>query len=298
MTNFSLKIFLAFIFLLAGSTGGAALELLASPEIDGLKHRISTLQDSIATLQLRIAGVETNFDALNNTIYQSQKELETNNNPLVRLRLDRALRAARDLGDTLENLNKTLHRQEAKLQLLYEDAINTINEEIEKLVRDTSANRSPEVKRIKFEKIAALEMDKSVYQEQVANKQPRQTGWRSLEVQNSDSPRRIRLKKAILEEQLQTTQQQIADYRQRQVFIEKDQKLYQEMLDFYTELNQGIDDEQEFFDRNRLDELNDRLDLLATEKKTLEDTIGLLEQDMALLREKLGSFPNTFEIKD
>ncbi len=298
MANNVLTIWFALLFAMTSFLQAIALEVLAYPEISELKQQISTLQDSMESVQKQTDSIEVAFNAVNKNIYRYQKDLEANNNPLIRLRLDGALRSARDIGDRLERLNQIRRAFKQRLNVLYAEAISAIDKEIELLTAENHDSQSAKFQRKNFERIASLEAEKSAFHQLLSKKPVQVADWRLLKIEENDSPRRIRLKKSILEDQLRKLLQQIDDHDIRQKAIAKDQKLYQEMLEFYTELNQGIDDEQEFFDRNRLDELNDRLDVLGNEMKTLDEKIALLDRDVELLREKLGNFPDTFEIKD
>lgn len=291
MIHRNLTIFITFlgVFIVSFQVSYAQ-HILPNTNINNLKQQITLLQDSLEISQQQVDSIETIFDLYNEDIYQLQKNLESDNNPLLNIRLDRALRSAREIGNNLVEHNETLRRYEAQLQALYRKCIQVIEQEVIKLTAEKDGIKSIEAQRKHLEKIEALESEKSSFHQLLEKKPIKGIDWRSLVIEENDSPRRIRLKKAIMDEQLVKLSGQIIEHENRKKTIEKDVKLYQEMLEFYNELNQGIDDDQEFLDQNRIEELNDRLDDLTSELKVLEGETEVLNRDLIVLRQRLTKF--------
>lgn len=265
--------------------------LYFSPSLDGLKGDIRLAQDSLQSLQQRQKTLEAEFNTLNLEIYEFKQALEKNNNPITQLRLSNALKSSRQFADRLELLIRRIRALEIRLQDLYRRAINAIDREIRVLL---SRSGNPGDRRgmapAAIQQLQTLEQDKTYFSGLLQNNDQKNTPWKQLSIDPGDSPQRIRMKTAILQDHMTRLEKSLKTILDRKKELQKDQKIYGEMLNFYLELNQAVDDEQEFFDRNRIDEQKDRLETLNQQIIDLDGEIGKIRADIELLNSKLRLF--------
>ncbi|NOY60164.1 MAG: hypothetical protein GXO75_14715, partial [Calditrichaeota bacterium] len=198
----------------------------------------------------------------------------------------------------LEKQERQINTLEQRLQFLYQTAVQEIDREIQKyLLVKKKAVIKKKSSSLGFETIQKLEKEKADYYNRLKTIKVIDEEWKNLHVEAGDTPKRIQMKMAILQDKLASLERTIRQQKARLEELKKDRKVYQEMLSFYTDLKLAIDDEQEFFDRNRVDELQDRVDGIDTKIRELEQHINEMGADADTLKNKIEIFRNATENK-
>ncbi|NIA29758.1 MAG: hypothetical protein GWP06_07620, partial [Actinobacteria bacterium] len=231
------------------------------------------------------------FQQVNSRIYRYKQELEKKNNPFQNFRLQNALKTSRVMADQLEKQERQIKTLEQRLQFLYQTAVQEIDREIQKyLLVKKKAVIKKKSSSLGFETIQELEKEKADYYNRLKTIKVIDAEWKNLHVEPGDTPQRIQMKMAILQDKLANLERTIRQQKARLEELKKDRKVYREMLSFYTDLKLAIDDEQEFFDRNRVDELQDRVDGIDTKIRELEQHINETGADADTLKNKIKIF--------
>jgi len=114
--------------------------------------------------------------------------------------------------------------------------------------------------------------------------------WQSLEIEPGDTPQRIEMKIAILNDKLNKLERSISQEEEKLEELKKDRKVHEEMLDFYIELSRSVEDEQDIFDRNRIDEVKDHLENLSIKIREMENRIIEMKVNEVNLKKKIEKF--------
>lgn len=279
------------ILLLFGlANGSELLRKSATTEIDSLRMLIQVAQDSLIKLESIQSQLEREFQQVNARIYHYKQD-STNGNPLKNYRLQSALKTSHKMADQIEKHEMQIKSLEKKLQYLYQTSIQQIDREIQKnLTNSKKAFDQKKNSSIKFKTIQKLEKEKADYYDRLKAIKIIDEDWKNLRLEPGDTSQRIQLKTAILQDKRTSLELSIQQQNVRLEELKKDRKVYQEMLGFYADLKLAIDDEQEFFDRNRIDELKDRVDDIDTKIRELEQDIYEMNADAESLKIKIELF--------
>ncbi len=279
------------------SYSGAAMPLQFST-LDSLEAGVAIRQDSLVKLEALNQRLENRFQMINQQVSELKQALATSNNPLTRLNLNNRLKTSRQMADSLAENNVRIRNVKIHLQRLYNQILVMLDQEIERLLASRKAmpNDSQLKNRIVRE-LEALDRKKERYRQLLESETGSRPEWQSLQIEASDTPQRISLKINVLRDQrIRFLSDSLVLEQQLQTLL-KDRNIYRELLAFYGELSTSVEDEQEFFDRNRIDEIKDRLDTLSDEILTLKSRKKKIITDMILLNEKIQEFTAVLQDK-
>ena len=285
---------LLMLFLL-GMANGAEASLDSTNKLDSLRLTIQAAQDSLTQLQSTQSQMQREFQQINAQIYRYKQD-KGSGNPIKNYRLQNALKTSRSMADQLEKNTSQIKSLENELQHLYRMAIQQIDRKIQNNLAN-SKNAFVQTKRpsLRFETIQKLEKEKADYYNRLKTINVIDEDWKNLRLEPDDTPQRIQMKTAILQDKLANSELIIQQQKVRLQELEKDRKVYQEMLGFYTDLKLAVDDEQEFFDRNRVEELQDQIDGIDKKIKELRQEIYETTANADTLKNKVKIFQNAAE---
>jgi len=263
----------------------ASLADSSNSSLDSLRVSIQALQDSLQNLQTVKDQHLQEFKRINEQIYQWKKESENRTQPLLQLRLQNALKSSREIADRIAELDRRSQTMKTLLQKFYQEMISAIDLEVQKRM---DQNAPPN--RANLEVIQKLGKEKLSYLNLLQSIQISKEEWQSLELEPGETPQRIAMKIAILNDKLNKLERSIKQEEQKLEELKKDRKVHEEMLGFYVELSRSVEDEQEIFDRSRLDEVKDHLENLLIKMKELENHIVEMKVSEVNLKEKIIRF--------
>ncbi len=232
--------------------------------LNNLRSTIQIMQDSLTIYQTSKVKIDREFQKINVKIYNDKKKMKMGGNPLLRFRLNAKLKSSREITNTIEILDKKIQSLQMRLQQKYKAIIPAIDKQVENRLEFIRENKAKKEKiNPELEQIRKLEKEKIVYTNQLQEIQVGKATWQNIKIEKNDSRQRIKMKLVILQDKLQNLGRFILQEKKRQIDLKRDRKVYDEMYGFYKELSRSIDDEMEFVDRNRIDELKDRVENIS-----------------------------------
>jgi hypothetical protein len=277
------KILLIVLLLIIPRKSSLADSLTSS--LDSLRISIQVLQDSLQNLQTVKNLQLQEFKRINEQIYQLKKESENRTQPLQQFRLQNALKSSRKIADGIAELDRCSQQMKTQLQKHYQGMIKAIDVEVQKRMDQNTPLNRPNMQfipKLGKEKLSYLNLLQSI---QISKEE-----WQSLEIEPGDTPQRIEMKIAILNDKLNKLERSISQEEEKLEELKKDRKVHEEMLDFYIELSRSVEDEQEIFDRNRLDEAKDHLENLSIKIREMENRIIEMKVNEVNLKKKIEKF--------
>ncbi len=274
---------------LISAMGG--LPYAQTSDVGSLRAEITSLQDSLTRVEKTKSSLSEAFEKINQKIYDDKKTLEKHGNFLVEFRLRNQLKKSREIADRIAIKESQIESVKSQLQYLYQKMIGQLNAIIQKRLKNTTGDFKPG-KDISSElkTIQELEKEKSEYYDRLQAFEIDDNSWQKIEIEPGDGPDRIRMKISILQDKLRRLQHSIEQEGQRLKELKNDRSVYEEMQSFYTELNQSIEAEQDFFDRDRVDELKDRVDEISSEIRQQQDRLSIMKENEKAIRKKVERF--------
>ena len=267
--------------------------------LDSLRVLIRSLQSEIEQKQAVITQLSKEFNTINVRIYKYKAEQNIGVNPFSRLRMQNALKTSHQLADSLESTGRKLRVSTSRLQDAYSAAIQQIEIEIQQELSLMKSNlQDKHQRKNRLTLIRNLENEKVDYAARLQTMKVDEKGWEKILIQSEDTLRRLKLKAALLEDFLTNLRQ---SYNSLERDINKnlnDQSTYGELLDFYKELDESFDDDQDIFDRNRIEELQDKIENLDGEYGRLKNRMSILGRDILVLRAKIERFRTAINAKE
>ncbi len=263
-------------------------------ELDSLRVLIRSLQHTIEQKQKVMTGLSKEFNKVNREIYKYKVEKRQGMNPLSRLQMQNALRISHQLADSIDATSQYLRKERLRLQQVYKAAIGQIQIAIGQEMSHVKLNGHDKNRsKRQLDYISDLEDEMTVYSNRLQKMQIDEKGWEKIRIESGDSIRRLKLKMALLEDFLKNLGNYSTILKTDNQKIQSERKTYLELLDFYKELEESLDDDQDIFDHNRLDELQEKIDNLDGESAKLKNQMAVLQQDIRHIKVKIGRFRDT-----
>jgi len=262
-------------------------------ELDSLRVLIRSLQNDIEQKQTVMTRLSKEFNKANREIYKYKVDKRQGMNPFSRLQMQNALRISHQLADSVDATSQYLRKQRLRLQQVYKAAIGQIQIAIEQEMSHVKLNGHDKNRsKRQLDYISDLEEEMTVYSNRLEKMQIDEKGWEKIRIEPGESIRRLKLKLALLEDFRKNLEHYSTSLKTDNQKIQSERKTYLELLDFYTELEESLDDDQDIFDHNRLDELQEKIDNLDGESAKLKKQIAVLQQDISHIKVKIGRFRN------
>lgn len=254
-----------------------------TPALDSLRATILSLQKGVARQDSTIASLSGGFKEVNDRIFRYKSALN-DGNPLQQIRLQEALKTSHELADRLEAAEKQRRETQRQLHAAYAAMAPLIDTAIRSLIRRSGSHKD------ELALIRKLEKEKAVYAARLRTAPAEEKDWEKIEIEPEDTPQRVKLKTALLEDywrKLQDTRRAAQNELEKR---KNERKTYVEMQDFYRDLEQSIDDDRELIDSNRLDELRDKIESLTNAIKEISNQAENLSLDIDVLKAKIEHF--------
>ena len=262
-------------------------------ELDSLRVLIRSLQNDIEQKQTVMTRLSKEFNKANREIYKYKVDKRQGMNPFSRLQMQNALRISHQLADSVDATSQYLRKKRLRLQQVYKAAIGQIQIAIEQEMSHVKLNGHDKNRsKRQLDYISDLEEEMTVYSNRLQKMQIDEKGWEKIRIEPGESIRRLKLKLALLEDFRKNLEHYSTSLKTDNQKIQSERKTYLELLDFYTELEESLDDDQDIFDHNRLDELQEKIDNLDGESAKLKKQIAVLQQDISHIKVKIGRFRN------
>lgn len=267
-------------------------------DLDSLRVLIRSLQNKIEQKETVITQLSQEFNTINAKIYD-YKAVQTSGAASFSRRLRNALKASHQLADTLDFVNKQIREDKSKLQNVYSTAIEHIEQKIQnELTEAKRAFRKRNEQKKRLSRIKKLEHEKAEYAGSLQKMQIDEKGWEKIIIEAGDTLRRLKLKAALLEDFRTNLKQSIRTLESELKKNRGDKKTYTEILDFYKELDDSLDDDQDIFDRSRIEELHDKIENLDAEFTKLKRQKTILNRDVIILEAQVQSFKTVISNKE
>ena len=281
----------AALLLLGVLPGQVAVGAIQSSDLDSLRSLIYSLQDEIEKRQANLENLSERFNEINLQVYEYKADQNKGVSPIARLRGQNALKASHHLADSLDSVNKSLRAKKSALQRACVTAIHEIDLQIQhELIWIKGNPKDKRQRKARLTLIKDMENEKANYAARVQTTQVDEKGWEKITIEPEDTLRRLNLKTTLLEDFLTNLRQSLRALGRELATNAGDMKTYTELRDFYKELDESLDDDQDIFDRDRIEELQDKLDNLDSENRTLGKKQIVLNTDMAILIAKIDRF--------
>lgn len=213
--------------------------------------------------------------------------------------MQNALKTSHQLADSIDSTSRALREKKSRLQQAYAAAIQEIELEIQRQLRLVKlAPLDKRQRKIRLTLVKNLENEKAGYAARLQTMKIDEKGWEKILIEPGDRLRRLKLKTALLEDFLQNLNRSFNALKKDIQKKLSDRKTYEELLDFYKELDESLDDDQDIFDRNRIDELEDKLEDLDRENARLRHRVTALNQDITILNAKIERFKAAIRQKE
>jgi len=268
-------------------------------ELDSLRVLIRSLQQDLLKKETLLSELSEEFNRVNEQIYKYKTEQNASVNPFLSLRMQNALKTSHQFADSLDSINQQLRESKSKLQHAFSVAIQQIEAKIQEhltIAKQESQNRNLQKKQLNL--IKKLETEKTDYTASLQTMEIDEKGWERIAIEAGDNLRRLKLKAALLEDFLNNLNQSIRTLESEREKNRGDRKTYTQLLDFYKELDESLDDDQDIFDRNRLEELRDKISNLDTEYARLKRQMSVLSRDVSILKAKIELFYSAITEKE
>jgi len=233
--------------------------LAQSALVDSLQSNIDSIKDSISILDSHKIQLTKSFDRINEEIYELKSDLKENDNIFSKFNLENLLKKATLYADSISKINTLIESLDADLTKNYEIIINELALLIEQEAGLLKNAKSSKEKVAILNKLHSLEKSKQIYQDLIGNVLPIERKTPPLIIEPDDSIERIKLKINIVKDKISQTQIEEKYLLQRKEELKSDRSIYEEMLSFIHDLKQDIDEEQEFYDQDRVDQLKSKI---------------------------------------
>ncbi len=251
MTNFLQKYYpfvLIFILLLY-----VQKSLCQVKAIDSLRISIATDEIVLSKLKSQKETISELFKSINNKIYEIK--LKNTGNLLNNIKLSQYLKESNLYADSIETINSLVNRILLSLNNKYNSVITILNgmilTEQEKFKKETVAQKKIDI----FNNIQDMEKEKQKFLDKLNINTTKINIETPVEIEAGDSFESVKLKIDILYDRINYIDKERNRLSESQNELKSEILIYQDMLDFLAELRLNIDEEQDFYDRDRVNQL-------------------------------------------
>ncbi len=264
--------------------------------LDSLRTSISNSENALSKLKLQKNDISSSFNQINDKIYQLKLNLNNSDDPLKRIELNKLLKESNSYADSIEDMNSLIRNITLVLNAKYQNIISVLNEVIFKEQNKFKKETNTQSKINIFEKITLLDKERQKYQDMISTKNPNLNLSLSLDIEPNDSYKTIQLKIDIINDRIHLANDERNSLIGQQKELQSGLSIYQDMLDFMADLRLNIDQEQEFYDQERVNQLRynikqikNKLQNIGEKLKSLDNEEKLFHDKLVRLKKQLGS---------
>lgn len=255
--------------------------------LDSLRTSISNSEKILEKLKLQKEAVSLSFDRINSKIYRLKLNLSNSDNPLTRIELNKNLKESNLYADSIETLNLLIRRSTSLLSSQYKDIISILNElilsEQNKFKKETNTQTKINI----FEKVRQLDDERQKYQNLISKQTPAINLKISLNIEPGDTYNTIQLKIDIVNDRINSGNDERRLLFDKQKELRSELSIYQDMVDFMNDLRLNIDEEQEFYDRDRVNQLRYNIKQIKNKIQNIDERLKSIDKEEKLFMDKL-----------
>lgn len=288
MINRTENLFIQSIIFLIATTFSTISVYGQIKSISDLVDKVAEIQDSIRYIEAQKDDFRNQFDILNKKIFNLKSGNEITDNPLKKIQLERALKESARYAEKIHRANYDIERLNKKLKLIYREIISKINLQIN-IDIDRFNSIGDRVNKIDIiEHINQLENEKSHYYKLLNEDIPTiLIDDSSLVVSKDDNLRDLKLKKALINDRLSFLIEEEEYLIIKKEELNNDLSVYKEMKDFITDLRRGIDEDQEYFDPDKTEQINSKINEITTKTELIDERLKKIKISKDYYKRKL-----------
>ncbi len=261
-----------------------------SYSIQNLVTESKTIQDSITTLQLHLDDLQNRFGQLNSDIYRLKTELRAVENPIKRIKLERALKESSKYAEQIKLINLRIEDLDKKLKSNYKEIINVLNEKINSEINNFNSTDESSLKTTIIEKVNELEDKKQQYYKLLNEKIPVIIKDKTIEITTKDNLSSINLKIYLLKDKLAFLEEEKKYLLQKKKEFNADLSIYTEMSNFMSDLRRSLDEEQEFYDPDRAEKITLKIKEIKNKLSSINKRLSAIRENKIYYTRKLNKF--------
>lgn len=286
MTNYFCKYYFVAIISIFSLYSEALIGQVST--IDSLKNSVLRDENYLSKLKFQKSDISNIFNQINNKIYSIK--LKKSNDPITRIEFDKYLKESNLYADILDSINSSINRTLSILDIKYNSIITKLDVMI-LIDQDEFKNETDAQKKINvFDMIQQLENEKQKYQDLVNRSFKKMDLAVPLNIEPNDSFENIKLKIDIINDRIHFANEERFMLLNKQNELRSELSVYQDMIDFMADLRLSIDEEQDFYDRDRVNQLHYHVREINKELSDIEIKLKTIEFGKNLILEKLKEF--------
>ncbi len=278
------KYFLIFLFITFLYNSNEILAQVNS--LDSLRTSILTSENNLTKLKSHKEIISSSFNQINDKIYQLKLNLNSSDNPLTRIELNKKLKESNMYADSIETLNQLIRKSASMLNSKYQELISVLNGLIASEQNKFKKATGTQAKINIFEKIRQLEDERQKYQDLITKQSPALNLKTSLNIEPGDTYNTIQLKIDIVNDRINSGNEERHTLFERQKELRSELSIYQDMLDFMNDLRLNTDEEQEFYDRDRINQLRYNINQIKNKLQNIDERLKAINKEEKFFREK------------
>ena len=252
MTNFSQKYYpVIFILILLLYPQKASCQTSA---LDSLKASISKDENNLKKLKTQKEIITKLFNQINDKIYAIK--LQNTGNLINNIKLNQYLKESNLYADSIDAINSLINNTLSSLNNKYHSVIKILDGVIlieqEKFKKATNSKWKIDI----FSTIQNMDKERQKYLDKLNNNSTKMNIVTPLNIEPKDSFESVKLKIDILNDRIRFMDEEHYKLLERQNDLKSELSIYQDMLDFLAELRLNVDEEQDLYDRDQVNQLH------------------------------------------
>lgn len=261
-----------------------------------IRDSISIIKQSKNQLANKENELNILFKAVNKKITLLKKELKNKFNPLKKIELNDNLKKSNSLANQIDSINNRRLTLNKKLNDLYKILVELLNSNLNaklKILKQIN-DLSKKIEIIK--QINSMEQQKKQLNNLIQKKTVFNTKKLNLVIEPDDDFVRIQLKTDIIKDKINSLKKVENELNITKKELNSDLSIYKEMLDFIKDIRRDIDEEQEIYGQDKIDQFNMYISKTNEKLNNIKKSIASVKINIKKYSEKLKLF-NNYKLK-
>lgn len=258
--------------------------------LDSLRASIATDENTLINLKSQKETISKLFKSINDKIYEIK--LKKTSNLLNNIKLNQYLKESNLYADSIDTINSLVNSILLSLNNKYNSVITRLNEMIlteqEKFKKETIAQKKIDI----FNNIQDMEKEKQKFLDKLNIDTTRINIETPVEIEAGDSFESVKLKIDILYDRVHYIDKERNRLSENQNELKSEMLIYQDMVDFLAELRLNVDEEQDFYDRDRVNQLRYQIREIKSELSDNEIKLKSMGAEKNKCLYKIDKFKN------
>lgn len=255
-----------------------------------LLKELEKIEDSINTFQGELDELQKQFALLNSEIFELKTELRINNNLIKKIKLEGKLKESSKYTNRIKKIIIKLEGLNNRRKRNYQKIIEDINYKVNLAITKFNSTNNSSVKSSIIENVNRYENEKKKYYKRLNQKIPTVLEDSSIEINSNDNLDRLNLKVALIKDRLTFLEEERKYIFKKKEELNSDLSMYIEMSDFIRALRRNIDDEQEFYDPSRAEQIYQNIKDIKNKLKSLKERLAYINKSETYYKLKLERF--------